>query len=123
MQMLPHITHQSTGMSVWETALTSCTVPCAVLPNTRLKLTARLLFPSHRMDDESMLTDVRKMLDAIATRVGFAPREVKLYDFRHAYCAARLQTLDGDAPVSPYTVGQELGHGVPRAAAPRDEAS
>ena len=25
--------------------------------------------------------------------------------------AARLQTLDGDAPVSPYTVGQELGHG------------
>jgi integrase len=63
------------------------------------------------MDEEAMLTDVRKMLDAVAARVGFAVREVNLYDFRHTYCAARLQTLDGDAPVSPYTVGQELGHG------------
>lgn len=27
------------------------------------------------------------------------------------YCAARLQTLDHGAPVSPYTVGKELGHG------------
>lgn len=47
----------------------------------------------------------------MGARVGFDAREVNLYDFRHTYCAARLQTLDGDAPVSPYTVGQELGHG------------
>jgi hypothetical protein len=31
--------------------------------------------------------------------------------FRHTYCSARLQTLDGGAPVSPYTVSGELGHG------------
>jgi hypothetical protein len=31
--------------------------------------------------------------------------------FRHTYCAARLQTLDHGAPVSPYTVARELGHG------------
>ena len=30
---------------------------------------------------------------------------------RHTYCAARLQTLDNKAPVSPYTVAKELGHG------------
>ncbi len=71
----------------------------------------RLLFPSQRMDEEAMLTDVRKMLDAVSARVGFALREVNLYDFRHTYCAARLQTLDGGAPVSAYTVGRELGHG------------
>ena len=31
--------------------------------------------------------------------------------FRHTYCATRLQTLDHGAPVSPYTVSRELGHG------------
>ncbi len=71
----------------------------------------RLLFPSYRTGEEAMLTDCRKLLDPVSARVGFADREVNLYDFRHTYCAARLQTLDGDAPVSPYTAGQELGHG------------
>jgi integrase len=32
---------------------------------------------------------------------------------RHTYCAARLQTLDGGAPISPYTVSRELGHSSP----------
>ena len=31
--------------------------------------------------------------------------------FRHTYTSARLQTLDNGAPVSPFTVGKELGHG------------
>lgn len=31
--------------------------------------------------------------------------------FRHTYTSARLQTLDGGAPVSPYTLSRELGHG------------
>jgi integrase len=31
--------------------------------------------------------------------------------FRHTYCAARLQTLDNGAPVSVFTVANELGHG------------
>ena len=30
--------------------------------------------------------------------------------FRHTYCAARLQTLDGGAPVAVYSVSRELGH-------------
>lgn len=71
----------------------------------------RLLFPSYRTGQEAMLTDARKMLDAVAARVDFKEREVNLYDFRHTYCAARLQTIEHGAPVSPYTVGQELGHG------------
>ena len=71
----------------------------------------RLLFPSWRTGQEGMLTDCRKMLDGVGRRIGFKNRELNLYVFRHTYCAARLQTLDGDAPVSPYTVGKELGHG------------
>lgn len=31
--------------------------------------------------------------------------------FRHTYCAARLQMLDGGEPVGAYTVGREMGHG------------
>ena len=57
------------------------------------------------------MQDARKLLDAVATRVGFPARAVNLYAFRHSYCADRLQTLDRGAPVSPYTVGKELGHG------------
>ncbi len=68
-----------------------------------------LLFRSPKTGEQ--LTDVRKLLDAVATRVGFPARAVNLYGFRHSYCAARLQTLDRGAPVSPYTVGKELGHG------------
>ena len=71
----------------------------------------RLLFPSYRTGEEAMLTDVRKVLDAVGARVGYNTRELNMYDFRHTYCAARLQTLDEGAPVSPYTVGRELGHG------------
>jgi integrase len=71
----------------------------------------RLLFPSWRTGEEGMITDCRKMLDAIGKRIGFKRRELNLYDFRHTYCAARLQTKDGDTAVSPYTVGRELGHG------------
>ena len=39
--------------------------------------------------------------------------------FRHTYCAARLQTLDHGEPVSPFTVGKELGHGGNRASSSR----
>jgi len=70
-----------------------------------------LLFPSYRTGHEAMLTDVRKMIDAVAKRAGWKARELNLYTFRHTYCAARLQTLDGEAPVATYTVGKELGHG------------
>ncbi|HYS61967.1 MAG TPA: site-specific integrase, partial [Gemmatimonadales bacterium] len=72
---------------------------------------SRLLFPSYRTGAETMLTDVRKLLDAIAARAGWHAGEIRSKMFRHTYCAARLQTLDQGAPVSVYTVGQELGHG------------
>ncbi|MGH7613491.1 MAG: hypothetical protein ACREMW_05515 [Gemmatimonadales bacterium] len=70
----------------------------------------RLRFPSWLTGEEAMLVDCRKMLDAVAKH----RREEALGEsgrFPAYYCAARLQTLDGDAPVSPYTVGKELGHG------------
>ena len=94
--------------------------------------TGELLFPSFASGQEAMLTDCRKLLNHLAERAGLArPRcddagrpIVKggwpVYDlplrtkmFRHGYCSARLQTLDGDAPVSPFTVVRELGHSSP----------
>jgi len=38
------------------------------------------------------------------------PGDVRSKCFRHTYCAARLQTLDGGKPVAVYTVSRELGH-------------
>jgi hypothetical protein len=58
-----------------------------------------------------MWTDIRKLLDRVAVRAGWQPGEIRTKMFRHTYCAARLQTLDHGAPVSPYVVSRELGHG------------
>jgi integrase len=71
----------------------------------------RLLFPSRATGAETMLVEVRKLLDAVAVRAGWAAGEIRTRIFRHSYCAARLQTLDQGAPVSPFTVARELGHG------------
>jgi integrase len=68
-----------------------------------------LLFPSPRTG--RMIRDTRKLLDALAARSGFERGQVRTRIFRHTYCAARLQTVDRGAPVSPYTVAKELGHG------------
>ena len=70
-----------------------------------------LLFPSFITGHEAMLNDWRKTLDRIAVRAGWTRGEVRSKAFRHTYCAARLQTLEGGAPVSPFTVSRELGHG------------
>lgn len=59
----------------------------------------------------SPVVDVRKGLDAVLARLGWPVGSVRPYAFRHTYCSARLQTLDGGAPVSPFTVARELGHG------------
>src|SRR2546426_7990463 len=72
---------------------------------------SRLLFPSYRTGEETMLTDFRKLLDGVAVRAGWKPGEIRSKMFRHTYCAARIQTLDQGAPVSLYTVARELGHG------------
>lgn len=72
---------------------------------------SRLLFPSYRTGREGLVTDVRKLLDKVAERAEWKPGEIRSKMFRHTYCAARLQTLDNGAPVSPFTVAKELGHG------------
>lgn len=70
-----------------------------------------LLFPSDRQGSPGMIQDTRKMVDAVAVRAGWEPGEIRTKVFRHSYCAARLQTLDRGAPVSPWTVAKEMGHG------------
>ena len=72
---------------------------------------SRLLFASYRTGEEAMLTDFRKLLDAVAVRAGWKAGEIRSKMFRHTYCAARLQTVDQGAPVSTYTVAREMGHG------------
>lgn len=57
-----------------------------------------------------MLRDLRGSLEAAVKRAGIE-KHVTLHTLRHTYAAARMQTLDHDAPVSPYTVMRELGHG------------
>jgi integrase len=54
---------------------------------------------------------LRKALDAVSACVGLEKGYVRTRVFRHTYCATRLQTLDNGAPVSPFTVAKELGHG------------
>ena len=71
----------------------------------------RLLFPSTKTGQEAMICDFRRLLDAIAKRAGWERGQIRSKMFRHTYCAARLQTLDADKPVSEYTVARELGHG------------
>jgi integrase len=68
----------------------------------------QLLFPSRR--GKGMIHDLRRPLEAIAKRAGLDPGEIHIHAFRHTYAAARLQTLDHGAPVSPFTVARELGH-------------
>ena len=75
--------------------------------------TGELLFPSLVTSREGMLTDSRKLLDHVGARAGWKRGEIRSKMFRHTYAATRLQTLDGGAPVSIYTVSRELGHTSP----------
>ena len=83
---------------------------------------ARLLFPSYRTGQESMLTDVRKLLDRVTARAGTLyvmdqgrkrkaeADEIRTKVFRHTHISARLQTVDNGAPVAAWTVAREVGH-------------
>jgi len=71
----------------------------------------RLLFPSPQGNLERPVTDMRKSLDSIGALAGFPAGDIRTKVFRHTYCAARLQNLDHGAPVSPWTVSREMGHG------------
>ena len=46
-----------------------------------------------------------------AVTAGWQDGEIRTRPFRVTYATARLQTLDRGAPVSPWTVEKELGHG------------
>jgi integrase len=70
-----------------------------------------LLFPSLATGKEAMLIEPRKIIDTTAIRAGWEAGEIRTKMLRHTYCSARLQTLDNRAPVSPFTVSRELGHG------------
>lgn len=71
----------------------------------------RLLFPSFVGGAERMVTDWRKVLDAVAVKAGWHPGEIRSKMFRHTFCAAALQLVDGDEPISVYTVSRWMGHG------------
>ena len=51
------------------------------------------------------------VLDAIGRSAGWEAGEIRTRMFRHTYAATRLQTLDRGAPVSPWVVSREMGHG------------
>ena len=69
-----------------------------------------LLFPSYRTGQEAMITDIRKLLNAVAKRAGWKRDEITVKMFRDSYGMARASTLDHGAPVSPFVVRDELGH-------------
>lgn len=64
-----------------------------------------LLFPGRG----GMLTELGYTYDII-TRQAEIDRRLRPHGLRHTYAASRMQTLDNDHPVSPYTVARELGH-------------
>lgn len=66
-----------------------------------------LLFPA---EGGGRLTDLRAGLNNALEASGITKR-VTWHTLRHTYAAARLQTTDAGAPISPYTVMKELGHG------------
>jgi len=71
-----------------------------------------LLFPGKdRAGAVAMIGFFDKALDHVAQEAGWKAEEVRSRMFRHTYCAARLQTLEGGAPVSRETVRREMGHG------------
>ena len=57
-----------------------------------------------------MVTDVRKVLDAVAKRAGWTQGEITTKMFRHTYISARIQTTHSGAPVAAFTVAREVGH-------------
>jgi integrase len=72
---------------------------------------SQVLFLSFVAGAERLVTDWRTVLDAVAGRAGWKPGEIRSKMFRHSYCAAALQLLDGDEPISVYKVSRWMGHG------------
>jgi integrase len=69
-----------------------------------------LLFPGAN-GPATMLTDFRKALDAAARLAGIRAGRMRTKVFRVTWVSARLQCMDNGAPISPFTVAREAGHG------------
>jgi integrase len=82
----------------------------AYLFGPRLDRGGRLLFPAFLDGREQMLTDIRKLINRVGVRAGWSKGELTSRTFRHTWCAARLATLAGGAPISVYQVSREMGH-------------
>lgn len=78
-------------------------------PYLELHQDRALLYPNHRSRVERPYTQLGT---AFAAAVAAAKIEklVTWHTLRHTYCAHRLYTLDGGAPVSIWAVASELGH-------------
>ena len=70
----------------------------------------KLLFPSFRTGQPAMLTDVRKLLDAVAKLAGWKAGEITPKMFRHTFISARIQTTENGAPIAAFQVAKEVGH-------------
>ena len=82
----------------------------AYFPERERMAGGTLLFPSFRTGQEAMLTDIRKLVDAVAIRAGWKAGEITTKMFRHTYISARIQTTQNGAPVAAFTVAREVGH-------------
>lgn len=70
--------------------------------------TEGFLFPSPTRPGQPVRT-IKRLIAELGVRVGLEVH-VTPKVLRHTYCAARLQTTDGDKPVAVLTVARELGH-------------
>jgi integrase len=66
------------------------------------------LFPSPKRA-HAPLFSVRKAFKSVVERAGL-DSQVTPYWLRHTYASHRIQTLEGGAPVTLFTVSRELGH-------------
>ncbi len=80
-----------------------------IAPLVKGRSAGDLLFPA---PGGGVINDPRVALDVLFRQAGLAkPKGREWHLFRHTYATMRLQTTDGGAPVSPWTVKAELGHG------------
>lgn len=71
-----------------------------------------LLFPLHYSEEKvksPMIGKIRSSLDTVQETASLDTRLTTMV-FRHTYCATRIQTLEGGAPISLFHVATEMGH-------------
>jgi integrase len=76
------------------------------------KILLEYLAGPHNTDSRRLLDggSCRNWMNRVAEDLGWPHTRVRLRVFRVTYASARVQTLDAGAPVSAWTVQQEMGH-------------